>query len=96
VAARFFSDDVPREVKVERLNQLLEIQKQINAELNGAYLGRVVEIIVEGKTKDGSYYGRDIRNKIVIFTSDGQLNLGETVRVRVERTTAGPLYGRKE
>jgi len=96
VAAKFFRDDVPKEVKVERLNQLLEIQKQINAELNSIYLGRVVEIIVEGRTKDGYFYGRDIRNKIVIFTSDEQLNLGDTVHVRVVRTTAGPVYGRKE
>ncbi|KAF2958553.1 tRNA-2-methylthio-N(6)-dimethylallyladenosine synthase MiaB [Thermotoga sp. Ku-13t] len=96
VAAKYFKDDVPKNVKVKRLNELLEIQKQINAELNRSYLGRSVEIIVEGRTKDGSYYGRDIRNKIVIFTSEEELKNGEIVRVKVERTTAGPVYGRKE
>lgn len=95
VAAKYFPDDVPRKVKIDRLNELLELQKQINAELNSVYVGRTVEIIVEGRTKDGSYYGRDIRNKIVIFTSDAQLNTGETVLVKIDRTTAGPVYGTK-
>lgn len=94
VAAKYYPDDVPYDVKVKRLNELLNLQKQINAELNRSYLNQVVELIVEGKTKDGSYYGRDMRNKIVIFTAERALQFGETVYVKIERTTAGPVYGK--
>ncbi|MCS7175006.1 tRNA (N6-isopentenyl adenosine(37)-C2)-methylthiotransferase MiaB [Pseudothermotoga sp.] len=94
VAAKYYPDDVPYSVKVKRLNELLNLQKQINAELNRSYLNRTVELFVEGKTKDGSHYGRDIRNKIVIFTAEKPLQPGECVRVKIDRVTAGPVYGK--
>lgn len=94
VAAKYYPDDVPYGVKVKRLNELLNLQKQINAELNRSYLNRTVELIVEGKTRDGFYYGRDMRNKIVIFAAEKALHFGETVRVKIDRTTAGPVYGK--
>lgn len=93
VASKYFKDDVPREEKVQRLNKLLELQKQINRELNMQYLGKVVEIIVEGKTKEGLYYGRDIRNKVIIFSSQ-EVSEGENVLLKIDKITAGPLYGK--
>lgn len=92
VASRYFKDDVDRKEKARRLNELLELQKQINRKLNERYLHQDVEIIVEGNTKDGLYYGRDIRNKIVIFQGQN-LSLGDTVVVKISQITAGPLYG---
>lgn len=92
VASKYFKDDVPREVKVRRLNELLELQKEINKKLNERYLNQVVELFVEGKTKDGLYYGRDIRNKIILFKASA-LQIGQRVLVKITRITAGPLYG---
>ncbi|WP_041082826.1 tRNA (N6-isopentenyl adenosine(37)-C2)-methylthiotransferase MiaB [Thermotoga profunda] len=92
VASKYFKDDVDRKEKTRRLNELLELQKQINKRLNEKYLNQCVEVIVEGNTKDGLYYGRDIRNKIVIFSGQN-LSLGDAVFVKISRTTAGPLYG---
>lgn len=92
VASKYFKDDVNRKEKARRLNELLELQKQINRKLNERYLNQQVEVIVEGTTKDGLYYGRDMRNKIIIF-SGKNLSLGDEVIVRVIRTTAGPLHG---
>ncbi len=92
VASKYFKDDVNRKEKARRLNELLELQKQINRKLNERYLNQQVEVIVEGTTKDGLYYGRDMRNKIVIFPGKN-LSLGDEVIVRVIRTTAGPLHG---
>ncbi len=92
VASKYFKDDVPRQVKVKRLNELLELQKDINKKLNERYIDRVAELFVEGKTKDGLYYGRDMRNKIILFKAP-QLEVGMKVYVKVTRITAGPLYG---
>ncbi len=92
VASKYFKDDVDRKEKARRLNELLELQKQINRKLNQRYLNQCVQIIVEGTTKDGFYYGRDMRNKIVIFSAQ-DVSLGDTVIVKISRTTAGPLYG---
>lgn len=92
VASKYFKDDVNRKEKARRFNELLELQKQINRKLNERYFNQQVEVIVEGTTKDGLYYGRDMRNKIIII-SGKNLSLGDEVIVRVIRTTAGPLYG---
>jgi len=93
VAWKHFKDDVPREVKVERLQFLLNLQKRINKRLNEKYLGKVVRIIVEARAKNGLFYGRDIRNKIIAFEGEEWM-IGRFADVTVDRITAGPLYGR--
>ena len=93
VAAKYYKDDVPRAVKSRRLQTLLELQKRINLEINERYLGKVVRIIGEDRMKDGRYYGRTIRNKIVIFESE-ENPVGRFLDIKVERVTPGPLYGR--
>ena len=93
VAAKYYKDDVPRAVKSRRLQTLLELQKRINLEINERYLGKVVRIIGEDRMKDGRYYGRTIRNKIVVFESE-ENPVGRFLDIKVERVTPGPLYGR--
>ncbi len=93
VAHRLYKDDVPREVKVERFQRLLELQKGINRRLNERYRGRVVEIIVEARAKSGLMYGRDMRNKIVAFEGNDDM-VGRYAKVKITKITAGPLYGR--
>lgn len=51
VGAKRLPDDVPEEVKKRRNNELLAIQNQISEEDNQAFLGRTVEILVEGPSK---------------------------------------------
>ena len=93
VAWKHFEDDVPKDVKNARLQALLELQKRINAEINRTYLGKVVRIIGEGKLDERRYYGRTEKNKIVIFCSE-ENPTGRLVDVKIEKTTAGPLYGK--
>ncbi|MBR0226706.1 MAG: tRNA (N6-isopentenyl adenosine(37)-C2)-methylthiotransferase MiaB [Thermoguttaceae bacterium] len=50
-ASRIYVDDVPEEVKKRRNNELLAVQNEISAELNKSFLGREVEILVEGPSK---------------------------------------------
>ncbi|OAA31325.1 (dimethylallyl)adenosine tRNA methylthiotransferase [Kosmotoga arenicorallina S304] len=92
VSAKYFKDDVPHEIKVKRLNELLELQKRINREINEAYKSKELQVIVEDTLKDGKLYGRTINNKIVIFEGPKEL-IGEKLNVKIETVTAGPLYG---
>ena len=95
VSAKYFKDDVPHEIKVKRLNELLELQKRINREINEAYKAKELPIIVEGTLKDGKLYGRTINNKIVIFEGPKEL-IGQKLSVKIGTVTAGPLYGAVE
>jgi len=52
-AHELFHDDVPEEVKRRRNNQLLELQNRISLELNEQFIGREVEVLVEGPSKLG-------------------------------------------
>lgn len=92
VSAKYFKDDVSHEIKVKRLNELLELQKRINREINEAYKAKELPIIVEGTLKDGKLYGRTINNKIVIFEGPREL-IGQKLSVKIGTVTAGPLYG---
>lgn len=95
VAWKYFKDDVPYKTKVRRMSYLLSLQKMINRELNEAYRDKRVEVIVEAQAKNGLFYGRDIRNKIISFEGSHEL-IGKTVIVKVNKITAGPLYGTVE
>ncbi|MDI9367942.1 MAG: tRNA (N6-isopentenyl adenosine(37)-C2)-methylthiotransferase MiaB [Thermotogota bacterium] len=93
LSARNMADDVPQEVKTRRLNDLLALQKHINREENEKYLDRIIDVIGEGKIKgNGKIYGRTMNNKIVIYDAQPEL-IGKSVKIRIERVSAGPLYG---
>ncbi|ACR80230.1 MULTISPECIES: tRNA (N6-isopentenyl adenosine(37)-C2)-methylthiotransferase MiaB [Kosmotoga] len=92
ISAKYMKDDVPHEIKVRRLQELLELQKCLNRKINSEYIGKTVEIIVEAKHKDGMLYGRTINNKIVFFHGSEEL-IGSKAKITIEKTTAGPLYG---
>lgn len=93
LSARKMEDDVPQEVKTRRLNDLLAIQKHINREENEKYLNETIDVIGEGKIKgNGKIYGRTMNNKIVIYEAEPDL-IGQPVKIRIERVSAGPLYG---
>ena len=93
LSAKKMKDDVPQEVKTRRLNDLLAIQKHINREENEKYLNETIDVIGEGKIKgNGKIYGRTMNNKIVIFEAEPDL-IGQPVKIRIERVSAGLLYG---
>lgn len=93
LAYKNYEDDVSHEEKVRRFQELLEIQKSINRRINESYRGKVVRIIVEARSKSSLMYGRDIRNKIIAFEGNENM-VGKFADVKVNKITAGPLYGR--
>jgi tRNA-2-methylthio-N6-dimethylallyladenosine synthase len=94
-AAAKLPDDVPWEVKRRRNVELLEIQGAINLEENRKFIGRDVEVLVEGASKRDPrrLTGRARTNHIVVFEADPDL-AGRLVTVRVESATHLTLAGK--
>ncbi len=95
VAARRFPDDVPDEVKTERIVRLNEIQKKISYQKNLAHIGEVHEVLIEEeKTKKSPdhFQGRNDGNKIVIFPK-GAYHKGQFVNVKILDATPHVLLG---
>lgn len=89
-----FKDDVPEEIKQERLNKLLSMQKRIVQKQNEALIGKEVEILVGGYTfKDKSkYFGKTRNFKPVSFQSDKDL-IGKLVKIKITEIRGGLLEG---
>lgn len=87
-------EQVPEEVKKERFQRLLEVQNRISKEINDTYLGKEVEILVEGvsKTNDKIYTGRTRGNKIVNFEGNKDL-IGKLICIRIENIKTWSLEG---
>jgi len=92
VAATQMLDDVPREEKRRRLHEVELLQKRIASEINAGYLGRSVDVLVEGTAK-GRWYGRTRTNKLVHFASNEPL-AGKVVDVEISATEPWFLEGR--
>jgi tRNA-2-methylthio-N6-dimethylallyladenosine synthase len=90
IAYRRLEDDVPMEVKKERLHAIEELEEGISTALNRRYEGTEQEVLVEGR-REGRWHGRTRSNKLLHFV--GEAAIGDVVRVRVERATAWSLQG---
>ncbi len=88
VAATEMTDDVPREEKRRRLHAVEDLQKRIATRINARYLGRTVDVLVEGVAK-GRWYGRTRTNKLVHFEDPRDL-AGRVVDVTI--STAEPWF----
>jgi tRNA-2-methylthio-N6-dimethylallyladenosine synthase len=88
-------DQVPDEVKHERLERLVEVVQRIAAERNAERIGRVEEVLVEGSSRTDATLlrGRTRRNTTVNFAGDARP--GELVEVLVEGSTSTTLRGRQ-
>ena len=88
------ADDVPLSEKTRRLENLLELQRQISMERNSALIGSVVEVLVEGDAKRGGdlKMGRNRQNRVVNFTGD--VEPGNLCLVTIESSSPNCLYGR--
>ena len=93
-AAKHLPDNVPEEVKVRRLNELIHLQTEVSAEQNKKDEGREFEVLIEGFSKRSrqQLMGRTPQNKVVVIDR-GNHHLGETVRVRITRSTSATLFG---
>ncbi len=92
LASRTMPDNVPEEVKIERLNRMIALQNELSAASNRADIGREFEVLVEGVAKRSKeqMVGRTSQNKTAVFAR-GDAKVGEIRRVRVLDTTSATL-----
>ena len=96
-ASKHLPDDVPEEVKIRRLNELIELQNQLSAESNAKDVGKTFEVLVEGVSKRSKeqLYGRTEQNKVVVFDR-GTHRVGDRVRVTITASSSATLKGKEE
>ena len=87
-------DQVPLEIREERNERLLNLVNEIAARKYDAFIGRQVEILVEGPSKKNAarYTGRTRCNRIVLFDGSAR-HQGQLMDVKIERTGSFTLYG---
>jgi len=93
--ASLLPDQVPLQVKKERLWKLIDLQKKISAKINKKLEGEIFEVLVDKKSKrniENQFSGRTWTNKTVVFTGKQNL-LGQLVKVKIIKSTAWTLYG---
>lgn len=93
-ASKHLPDDVPEEVKLRRLNEMIQLQTQISAERNAMDVGREFDVLVEGYSKRSreQLFGRTSQNKVVVFDK-GAHRIGDTVRVKITSSSSATLKG---
>ncbi|MCM1021473.1 MAG: tRNA (N6-isopentenyl adenosine(37)-C2)-methylthiotransferase MiaB [Muribaculum sp.] len=92
LAARTMPDNIPEEVKIERLNRMIELQNQLSAQSNRNDIGKTFEVLVEGVSKRSTQQmvGRTQQNKTCVFPR-GNARVGELVNVRVISSSSATL-----
>ena len=93
-AAKHLPDDVPEEVKIHRLNELIQLQTELSAIANSRDVGKTFDVLVEGfsKRSRAQLMGRTEQNKAVVFDRDNH-HIGDTVKVSITASTSATLLG---
>lgn len=94
LAERKFEDDVPNEVKTERIQEIIALQTQYSLYWNQQQIGQVQEILVEGPSKksEAQFCGRNTRNAMVVFDR-GSAQKGDYVKVQITDCNSATLFG---
>ena len=93
-ASKHLPDDVPEEVKIRRLNEIIALQNRLSAEANARCVGKTYEVLVEGVSKRSrdQLFGRTEQNRVVVFDR-GTHRVGDFVMVKVTESSSATLKG---
>ena len=94
LAARTMPDNIPEEVKIDRLNRMIAVQNELSRKSNARDIGKTFDVLVEGVSKRSreQFVGRNQQNKTLVFPR-GDYRVGDTVRVRVVDSSSATLIG---
>ncbi|MDE7402789.1 MAG: tRNA (N6-isopentenyl adenosine(37)-C2)-methylthiotransferase MiaB [Muribaculaceae bacterium] len=94
LASRTMPDNIPEEVKIDRLNRMIALQNELSLASNRRDIGKVFEVLVEGASKRNpeEYFGRTSQNKVVVFPRKNA-HPGDFIRVRVDDASSATLRG---
>ena len=95
-ASKHLPDDVPDDIKIQRLNELIQLQTEMSAMRNKEDEGKEFDVLVEGFSKRSreQLCGRTEQGKMVVFDK-GNHHIGETVHVRITGSTSATLFGQE-
>ena len=93
-ASKHLPDNVPEDVKIERLNRMIALQNELSEESNRRDVGKEMEVLVEGRSKRSAdeHFGRTSQNKVVVFPK-GDTYPGQFVKVRILDASSATLRG---
>lgn len=96
-ASKHLPDNVPEEVKLRRLKELIDLQTRLSAEANRRDEGKVFDVLIENFSKRSKEQlcGRTEQGKMVVFDK-GCHHIGETVKVRIDGSSSATLFGKME
>ena len=95
-ASKHLPDDVPEDVKLRRLAELIELQTQLSAQANAQDVGKEFDVLVEGFSKRSreQLFGRTEQNKVVVFDK-GNHHIGDTVHLTITDSSSATLKGKE-
>ncbi|OUO49819.1 tRNA (N6-isopentenyl adenosine(37)-C2)-methylthiotransferase MiaB [Parabacteroides sp. An277] len=93
-AAKHLTDDVLEDVKVRRLQGLIDLQNKLSEESNLRDVGKTFEVLVEGFSKRSreQLFGRTSQNKVVIFDKKN-FHVGQFIQVKIVDASSATLFG---
>ncbi|MDB5111205.1 MAG: miaB 1 [Mucilaginibacter sp.] len=96
LAAKRYADDIPEDVKLKRLQEIVAKQQEHSFIRLQAQVGKVQKVLIEGFSKKSAkdYCGRSDQNAMVVFPVDERYKPGQYVNVLAEKSTTATLIGR--
>lgn len=94
LAERKYEDDIPLELKKERLKEVTALQREHSLKHHQKHVGKIQKILIEGPSKksDAQLCGRNTQNCMVVFDRE-EYKAGEYVNIKIEDCTAATLFG---
>ena len=94
-AARHLPDNIAEEVKIERLQRMIDLQNELSLESNRRDIGHTFEVLVEGFSSRSreKLCGRNQQNKMVVFPRVEGVKAGDFVSVRITEASSATLLG---
>lgn len=92
MASKHMPDNVPEDVKIDRLNRMIALQNELSLESNRKDIGKEFDVLVEGVSKRSKeqFVGRTQQNKTCVFPR-GNYRIGDIVNVRVLEVSSATL-----
>ena len=98
-AAAKMKNQILKKVKKLRRNQIMEVQQRVSLENNKKVIGEELDVLVEGKLNEGTFFGRTYKDApeidgLTFIESDNELPLGDFVKVKIEKAKEYDLIGK--
>ncbi len=100
-ASKKYKNDVPEEIKLKRLQEVIALQRKLSHESNKNDLNKTFEVLIEGKSKkdQNNFYGKNSQNKVIIFpklknkNSTDSYRIGDYINIKIKGCTSATLIG---